>query len=105
MLTITNGIYFQVSPLPDVNQVPGSGNSALHTSVYVGNPRITQMLIDAGADVNLWNPECQGATPLHLAVWHGKNICETSYANEPKVQLKLTNQMQGPYHEILNPRF
>lgn len=35
---------------------------------------MVKLLINAGANVNAWNPECEGATPLHLAIMSGK-IC------------------------------
>eukprot|EP00118_Oscarella_pearsei_P007562 m.37505 g.37505 ORF g.37505 m.37505 type:complete len:88 (+) comp32389_c0_seq1:1007-1270(+) len=35
-----------------------------------GQMPMVQDLILAGAEVNQWNPESDGATPLHLAVMH-----------------------------------
>lgn len=41
---------------------------------------MVKLLINAGANVNAWNPECEGARPLHLAIMSGKycllKLCE-----------------------------
>ena len=48
-----------------------SGNSALHAAVNSGNTNVVEMLIKAGASLNTWNADCDGATPLHMAVMSG----------------------------------
>ncbi|XP_015754974.1 PREDICTED: uncharacterized protein LOC107334550 [Acropora digitifera] len=55
----------------DVNEKAPSGNTALHAAVNTGNISMVQTLINAGAKVNACNAECEGATPLHLAVMAG----------------------------------
>ena len=50
---------------------PPSGNTALHAAVHTGNISMVQTLINAGAKVNACNAECEGATPLHLAIMGG----------------------------------
>lgn len=37
-----------------------------------GNVSVVKLLISAGAKLDAWNPECEGATPLHLAIMSGK---------------------------------
>lgn len=44
------------------------GNTALHYAAYMGNLREMELLIDAGADINVQT--ANGATPLHLAAEH-----------------------------------
>ena len=56
----------------DINEKAPSGNTLLHAAVNTGNITLVKVLINAGADVNAWNPECEGATPLHLAIMSGK---------------------------------
>lgn len=33
---------------------------------------MVKLLISAGAKLDAWNPECEGATPLHHAIMSGK---------------------------------
>ena len=58
----------------DVNQKAPSGNTPLHAAVNTGNVSMVKLLIDVGAKVSDWNAECEGATPLHLAVMSGKYL-------------------------------
>lgn len=32
---------------------------------------MVKLLISAGAKLDVWNPECEGATPLHLSIMSG----------------------------------
>ena len=59
----------------DVNEKAPSGNTPLHAAVNTGNISMVKLLINAGAKINDWNAECEGATPLHLAIMRG----ETEY--------------------------
>jgi len=58
-------------PGVDVNEKAPSGNTALHAAVNTGNISMVQTLINTGAKVNACNAECEGATPLHLAIMGG----------------------------------
>ena len=60
-----------MKPKIDVNEKAPSGNTALHAAVNTGNVSMVKTLINAGAKVNAWNAECEGATPLHLAIMGG----------------------------------
>lgn len=53
--------------MPDAN----SGSPPLCTAVFIGRTEITELLIDAGADVNLPNRDL--VTPLHIAVFMGRS--------------------------------
>ena len=55
-----------------MNEVSSSGNSLLHAGVNSGNKDVVEMLMNAGANLNIWNGECDGATPLHMAVMSGE---------------------------------
>lgn len=55
----------------DVNEKAPSGNTPLHAAVNTGNISMVKLLINAGTRVNDWNPDCEGATPLHLAIMSG----------------------------------
>ena len=72
---LTNFLHIQSltlqKPRVDVNEKAPSGNTALHAAVNTGNISMVQTLINAGAKVNACNAECEGATPLHLAVMGG----------------------------------
>lgn len=55
----------------DVNAAdPNSGSTPLCTAVFLGHSQIVQLLVDAGADVNL--PNRERATPLHIAAFMGR---------------------------------
>lgn len=49
---------------------PNSGATPLCTAVFLGRTEIAQLLIDAGADVNLSNRSL--STPLHIAAFMGR---------------------------------
>lgn len=68
LLTVSGG--------PNVNRPATSGNTPLHIAARQGSVEMVQDLILAGADVNCWNAEAEGATPLHLAVMHGMILCK-----------------------------
>lgn len=59
-----------------VNSVENKGNSPLHACISapllggVTNPRIVELLLNSGADINLQS-KCCGRTPLHLAAFSG----------------------------------
>ena len=61
-----------MQPRVDVNETSPSGNTPLHAAVNTGNVSMVKLLISAGAKRDAWNPECEGATPLHLAIMSGK---------------------------------
>jgi len=58
----------------DVNRPCDSGNSPLHVAVNLGNLSLVKMLLRMpDIEVNRRNPQSENATPLHLAVLHGKS--------------------------------
>ncbi|CAL1546431.1 unnamed protein product [Lymnaea stagnalis] len=62
----------KVNPAIDVNQAADNGNTALHAAVNSGSLTIVSMLCESDSlNVNCVNKQCDGATPLHLAVMHG----------------------------------
>ncbi len=56
----------------DSKQISKSGNCLLHAAVNTGDPSIVRLLLQAGADVNQMNMECDCVVPLHLAIMQGK---------------------------------
>ena len=58
---------------PNINEATATGNTALHAAANLGNPGVTGALLTIkGIHINTTNPQCEDATPLHLAVMHGK---------------------------------
>ena len=54
----------------DVNAHAASGNTALHAAAAAGHAALVGMLLAAGADPHVRNPE-SGATPADVAEMHG----------------------------------
>ena len=71
----------------DMKQVSKSGNGLLHAAVNTGSTDIVRLLLEAGADVNQKNVECDDVMPLHLAIMQGKLILG-SYVSELLVTRK-----------------
>ena len=65
-----------MKPPIDVNKPADTGNTPLHAAANVGHFKCVQTLLNCGPtaiDVNVINPQCENATPLHLAVMHGES--------------------------------
>lgn len=57
-----------------VNVPSDSGNSPLHAAANAGDVKLVSILLSASnINVNVINRQCDNATPLHLAVMHGKS--------------------------------
>ena len=68
-------ILFQVKPKLDINKAADTGNSPLHAAANNGNTELVTILVrSADINVDIINPQCENATPLHLAVMHGKTM-------------------------------
>ena len=62
----------QTTPQPDVNESAKTGNTPLHSAANSGSVSVTRVLLEVkDIQVNVTNPQCEDATPLHLAVMHG----------------------------------
>ncbi|XP_064612317.1 uncharacterized protein LOC135476265 [Liolophura sinensis] len=62
----------RVKPAIDVNQSTDTGNTALHAAANQGCGKIAEILLQTpDILVNCQNPQCEHATPLHMAVMHG----------------------------------
>ena len=58
-----------------VNKPADNGNTPLHAAANVGDVKMVATLLNVeGIKVNVRNPQCEDATPLHLAVMHGKTF-------------------------------
>ncbi|KAK2192657.1 hypothetical protein NP493_27g07028 [Ridgeia piscesae] len=68
----------QMTPQPDVNESAKTGNTPLHSAANSGSVSVTRVLLEVkDIQVNVTNPQCEDATPLHLAVMHGyKDVVE-----------------------------
>ena len=64
--------------LTDLVNIPAdSGNTPLHAVANSGNVKVAKLLLAVNEiDVNAVNPQCENATPLHMAVMHGR--CENA---------------------------
>ena len=61
-----------------VNRAADNGNAPLHVAASLGDEELVKLLLTArGINVNVSNSSADGATPLHVAVMHGK----LSYCN------------------------
>ncbi|XP_032658055.1 protein FAM220A isoform X2 [Chelonoidis abingdonii] len=59
-------------PIPDVNHAAENGNTPLHAAVNTGKMHLVSLLLHyPGINVNFPNPQCNGATALHLAIVYG----------------------------------
>ena len=68
-------ILYKACPGLDVNRSSSSGNTPLHSAANWGFTEVVQILLDKGqAQVNCANPNCDNATPLHLAVMQGRIV-------------------------------
>jgi hypothetical protein len=75
----------------DVNYVDNTFGSALSAALFSGNPKIVQILINNGYDINFVNPE-NGFTPLHYAVWISDiNMLEVLLENHARDDIKDKN--------------
>lgn len=68
------GLLFQIKCKSDiVNRPADNGNTPLHAAANVGDVKMVGTLLNVeGIHVDAVNPQCEHATPLHLAVMHGK---------------------------------
>ncbi|BFZ03550.1 hypothetical protein BsWGS_06589 [Bradybaena similaris] len=75
----------------DINKPSDTGNTALHAASNSGNLAIVDLLCHSrGLDVNCVNPQCENATPLHLAVMHGHTkVVEYLLEHGADSQLKM----------------
>ena len=65
----------QTEPRPDVNESAKTGNTPLHSAANSGSVSVTKVLLQTeDIQVNVTNPQCEDATPLHLAVMHGMSV-------------------------------
>ncbi len=66
-------LYFQIKPHPDLDAPADNGNAPLHAAANNGNVVLVTALLKAESlNINVRNPQCDDATPLHLAVMHGQ---------------------------------
>ncbi len=58
-----------------VNRAADNGNTPLHAAGNVGDAKMVATLLNVdGIAIDAKNPQCENATPLHLAVMHGEWI-------------------------------
>ena len=55
-----------------MNEATGTGNTPLHAAANSGNAEVVEILLGVkDIKVDPKNRQCDGATPLHLAIMHG----------------------------------
>ena len=68
-----------------VNVAANNGNTALHAAANSGHvDSVVELIKCKDININMCNPLCDNATPLHLAVMHGqypKNHIFTNVSN------------------------
>jgi hypothetical protein len=65
-------LLLQVKPPIDVNCAADTGNTPLHAAANNGNVNLVTILLqNPRIDINSKNPQCEEATPLHLAIMLG----------------------------------
>ena len=68
-----------------VNHASNNGNTPLHVAAGLGDSEMIGLLLGArGIDVNVRNMSADGATPLHLAIMHGKLSALCNLQGGPK---------------------
>lgn len=73
-----------MKPPIDVNCPADTGNTPLHAAANNGNVNLVAILLqNPRIDINSKNPQCEDATPLHLAIMLGRFMFT-------KVETKLT---------------
>ena len=62
----------QIAARSDVNEPAHTGNTPLHSAANSGSASVMEILLECDdIQVNATNPQCEDATPMHLAVMHG----------------------------------
>ncbi|OWF39735.1 uncharacterized protein LOC110464672 [Mizuhopecten yessoensis] len=81
----------RVKPMIDVNLAADTGNTPLHAAANSGNDRLVEVLLQCPQiNVNAINPQCENATPLHLAVMHGhRTVVEKLVKAKADLSLKM----------------
>lgn len=84
----------QVNPPIEINLPADTGNTALHAAANNGTINIVELLCGVeGIDVNSVNPQCERATPLHLAAMHGHEkivACLLHHGADPSLKMGTT---------------
>ncbi|XP_066929827.1 transient receptor potential cation channel subfamily A member 1 homolog isoform X2 [Clytia hemisphaerica] len=88
-----------------INQVDRFENTPLHAASLHGYIHIVSLLLDYGADIDVWNDEDN--TPLHLACIHGnKKVAKILLANKPSIINDEDESGNTPLHlAALNGHF
>jgi ankyrin repeat protein len=73
-----------------IEQQDDTSTRALHTSVYHGSEETTQMLVDAGADVNAQTID--GSTPAMFAAAYGKPRALKILLASPNINISLQDE-------------
>ncbi|XP_005093860.2 uncharacterized protein LOC101861107 [Aplysia californica] len=81
----------RVHPAIEINLPADTGNTALHAAANSGNLVMVEILCGCeGLDLNCVNPQCERATPLHLAAMHGhEKIVECLLRHGANPHLKM----------------
>lgn len=81
----------RVKPPIDVNCPADTGNTPLHAAANNGNVNLVAILLqNPRIDINSKNPQCEDATPLHLAIMLGNDeVVEKLLKMGANVQLKM----------------
>ena len=94
---------FQVKPPIDVNCPADTGNTPLHAAANNGNVNLVTILLqNPRIDINSKNPQCEDATPLHLAIMLGKYSSEISKCGFTEMCILLFDQIYGDVTDFIS---
>lgn len=75
---------FKLDLRGNVNEKVFLGNILFYVVINIGNINMVKLLINVGANVNVWNFECEGVISFYFVIMSGKycllKLCEFNFS-------------------------